>query len=204
MTNINLIEYYITLTRGADTYKMKVDTESYYMTLPSSAQTNSHTGNLFTCDGTCTKSNTETIVEYGGTLSMTGNIAQEDFTLSDKAITDLRFLLATSEVGFEGLVCDGMLGLSLASFFEGEKSGLMYYLLEQSIVPLKQIGVYLSSTSNDSTSQITLGGYDTARAVNVKWIPLKTEDSWTIAIDGYKIGSAQTTGASTLLMTTGL
>ena len=204
MTNIALTEYYITITNNANIYKMKVDTGSDYMTLASSEQLNSHTTNLFTCSGSCSKSATETVATYGDSLSMTGNIATDGFTIGGKDVTGLQFLLAKSEVGFGAMVCDGLLGLGLGSFFDSDNSGIMYYLLSQTIVPLKQVGIYLSSTKDDSTSQITLGGFDTTKAVSVKWLPVSSDSSWTVAVNGYKIGSTKTTANSTLLMTTGL
>ena len=202
LTNVDFAYYYTTIKFGDTTYTLKVHTGVNFITLPSDSQATCHTTNRFTCNpSTCTKSASEITKEYVPGKSMTGYIATDDFTLGEKAISDMKFLLTTSEVGFEDYKCDGMLGLNYASFFESENSGLMYDLLNQGIVPLKQVGLYLSTTANDSTSQLILGGYDTTKAVNTKWFPVSS-DYWTVQLTGYKVGSSKSLQNDTIIFAT--
>jgi hypothetical protein len=157
------------------------------------------------CGDTCAISNTTKYDQLIAGISIFGNVTTDNFQVGSSKIAKMPFLLVMNETGLSGFTEDGMMGLNAASFFDPYSHGIMYYMYQQSIITSYQFGIYLSSNINDSTSQLTLGGYDTIKAGNLTWFPMIDTYYWTITLNKYSVGSSSSVVFNgSLVITSGL
>ena len=175
-----------------DAFTFLFDTGSAFTWLASTDCTNPHTNNLYKCDSTCTITDKPQNISYFVGY-VAGNITYDDLTIGTLTISQMSFLNVFDEKDRENMLTDGVVGFDLASFYDPDELGIMYYLKNQSLISKGVLGVYLSSTENDSTSEIILGGYNTNFTESFEYSPTISNSSWSIAVNFYSIDSKNIT-----------
>ena len=205
LTNLELMQYYgpIYMSQNPSAFTCVFDTGSAVAWLPSTSCINPHTSHLYSCGTTCNMTNiTKTITYVLGYVS--GNMTFDNATIETQTISQMGFVNVLVEKDNYGMKSDGLVGLNVASFYDPNNLGIMYYLKNQSLISSNVFGVYLSSIANDANSQIILGGFDTSRNLSLEYSPVTDSNDWEIAVKSYSIGSSNFTGSGmTAIIDTG-
>jgi len=87
---------------------------------------------------------------------MGGNLIYEQWLFNTSISVNSTFLYVTNQTGFDWMSCDGILGLSVAGYRQFNSP--LRAMKDIGIISRGIIGIYLSNVSNDTTSEIYIGG----------------------------------------------
>ncbi|XDA87659.1 hypothetical protein R6Z07F_017336 [Ovis aries] len=113
-----------------------------------------------------------------------GFVAHDTVRIGDLVSTDQQFGLCMEESGFEGMIFDGVLGLSYAniSFYTGAIP-IFYKLKNEGAISEPVFAFYLSKDEREG-SVVMFGGVDHRYYKGeLNWIPLIKADNWIVHMD---------------------
>jgi len=141
-----------------------------------------------------------------GILSVKGYVAHDVITIGGLTC-EVDFGAATEESGLlliPGLVkFDGILGLGWPNASVDGLTPVMQGLEEEKVIDSYMVGFYLQSDVH-KTGKLTIGGYDKSKAKSISWVPVATENTWTVNLQKLSFEGVVATNVTGAIIDTGL
>lgn len=188
-------QYYgeISLGTPAQTLKVVFDTGSANLWVPSShcwsLDCFFHRYYRHSESSTYTANNTRISIQYG-TGGAKGRLSQDVVSLGGIDVTDVLFGEMTSVYGLSFLFSkfDGILGLGWSALANSGVTPLFNTMYERGLVSDYSFSIFLSKYGTNATSQLILGGIDTALAATAfTYHPLVSLSYWTVNVTDVSI-----------------
>lgn len=190
---------FIQVGKSRQPMSMIFDTGSSWIWIPDYYHDSSftYTKNFYNCqkEKGCTKHPIKTQLDYGSG-SVWGHLAADDIYLSDVLISEKQLMvLASSQEGMEGLIADGVFGLSFDSLMHWYPTFLDNLKTNQAIQHRVFSMYMLGNIYRDSArAKLIIGGYDEMymEEKNFTFAPLVSNHSWTVKLDEVYVGNKST------------
>jgi len=208
ISNFMNAQYYGPISIGTPDQDFLViyDTGSSNLWVPSSKCDNCvHKRYYSSQSSTYQPNGTSFSIQYGSG-ALTGFLSIDDVTLGGLEVTAQTFAEATNEPGIQWLVAkfDGICGMAFQSIAVDDVVTPFQNLISQGLVDQPLFGVYLSSTSGDSTSELLLGGIDESHYTgSIVYESLISETYWQIGLAGVNLAGKSVTSARKGVVDTG-
>jgi cathepsin D len=208
MSNFMNAQYYgpISIGTPAQDFLVIYDTGSSNLWVPSSKCDNCVHKRYYSSESSTYIANgTSFSIQYGSG-ALTGFLSEDDVTLGGLTIEDQTFAEATNEPGLQWLVAkfDGICGMAFQSISVDDVVTPFQNLISQQLLDAPVFGVYLSSTSGDSTSELLLGGINSAHYTgSIVYESLISETYWEIGLAGITLAGKSVTTARKGVVDTG-
>jgi len=135
---------------------------------------------------------------------MTGAVVHDVIKIGSLS-AECDFAVATSEPGitFKQSKFDGILGLGWPSISVDGIVPVMQSMQAQGQLDKFLFGFYLQKAADKTTGELTIGGYDSSKASNLQWVPLQSENYWTVHMDSLKFGGPSSTTITNAIVDSG-
>ncbi len=122
-------------------------------------------------------------------MSISGNIVTDNWILNTTYSINSPFLYITNQTGFDWQNCDGIFGLSVASY--NQYNSPVWAMQNKGIIERAVVGIYLSNQINSTDSQIYIGGIDKAKTKNkiAHYLDITSDTYWQVELGGASYGS---------------
>ncbi|XP_064425225.1 gastricsin [Latimeria chalumnae] len=135
-----------------------------------------------------------------GTGSLTGFFGYDTVRIQNIAISKQEFGLSINEPGTNFVYArfDGILGLAYPSISAGDATPVMDTMMQENLLAEPVFGFYLSrKPSAQFGGEVTFGGVDSRYySGSIHWAPVTHEMYWQIGIEGFAVGSQETSWCS--------
>jgi len=187
------------------TFQVLFDTGSSNLWVPASNCTNcasSKTEYDPAASSTYKPNGTSFEIQYG-TGSMEGFVVHDMLTIGDLTC-EVDFAAATNEPGltFKQAKFDGILGLGWPSIAVDGITPVMQQMASADVIDSETFGFYLQS-SDSKTGKLTIGGYDKSKATSVSWVPVTTENYWSVNLLKMSFGGVVATNITWAIVDSG-
>jgi len=202
------LEYYgnVQLGTPAHTYKVIFDTVSSNLWVPAVNCTkclNTHRKYDPSASTTYQANGTSFKIDNGA-MSSKGYVAHDVMTIGGLTC-DVDFG-AVTEAGILHIPLvkfDGVLGLGWPNASVDGLTSVMERLDEEKVIDSYMFGFYLQSDAH-KTGKLTIGGYDKSKAKSISWVPVATENTWTVNVQKLSFGGVIATNVTNAILDTGL
>ncbi|RDW93978.1 uncharacterized protein DSM5745_01300 [Aspergillus mulundensis] len=189
-------QYFAEIEIGSPPQKFKVilDTGSSNLWVPSinceSLACILHSRYNSSLSSTYKRNDTQFSISYGSG-SIAGYMSRERVAIGDLQITEQLFAESTEVLGraFTHGKFDGVFGLAFDSLSVLHTPPPFYTMLAERLLDSPIFAFYLTDAPDGEGSEVTFGGYDTARYEgDLSVIPLREESFWEVELDGVSVG----------------
>ncbi|XDB65895.1 hypothetical protein AB1E18_019205 [Capra hircus] len=119
-----------------------------------------------------------------GSGRIEGFVAHDTVRIGDLVSTDQQFGLCTEESGFEGMIFDGILGLSYTNISSYMGAIPIFYKLKNEGAISEPVFAFYLSKDEREGSVVMFGGVDHRYYKGkLNWIPLTKADDWIVHMD---------------------
>lgn len=189
----------------AKTFQVLFDTGSSNLWVPASNCTNCASGKTKydpSQSSTYKANGTSFEIRYG-TGSMKGFVVHDKLTIGSLS-ADINLAVATNEPGitFKQAKFDGILGLGWPQISVNGIVPPMQEFWSQGQLDANMFGFYLQK-SDRSKGKLTIGGYDKSKAGNPTWVPVSSENYWSVDMPQLKFGDTVATTVTHAIVDSG-
>jgi len=137
--------------------------------------------------------------------SMKGYVAHDLLTIGDlQCEVDFAAVTKVPEnILFKMTKFDGVFGLGWSNISLDGLTPLMQGLEDEKVIDSYMFGFYIQSDVH-KTGKLTIGGYDKSKAKSIRWVPVETENSWSVNIQKLSFGGVSATKATSAIIDSGL
>jgi len=200
-------QYYGTIQIGtpAVSFLVLFDTGSSNLWVPASNCTNcasSKTKYNPSASSTSKSNGTSFEIQYG-TGSMKGFVAHDLLKIGNLQC-EVDFAAATNEPGitFKLSKFDGILGLGWPAIAVDGITPVMQRMAAERVIDSYMFGFYLQSNPK-KTGKLTLGGYDKSKVTSISWVPVSTENYWSVNMPRLAFGGVVATNVTWAIVDSG-